>query len=74
MFALDSGTLSDTAPTIKLALLSCTLQVTAWMLHARDQVSRCAGETEAAKEFGRGLLIGPFNVGWLGVERFKKLK
>eukprot|EP01025_Chloroclados_australasicus_P038825 TRINITY_DN4008_c0_g3_i2.p1 TRINITY_DN4008_c0_g3~~TRINITY_DN4008_c0_g3_i2.p1 ORF type:complete len:136 (+),score=14.85 TRINITY_DN4008_c0_g3_i2:95-502(+) len=30
------------------------------------------GETEAAKAFGMGLLIGPFNVGWLGVERFDK--
>lgn len=29
-----------------------------------------AGEAEATKEFGKGLLIGPFNVGWLGVERF----
>lgn len=31
-----------------------------------------AGEAEATKEFGKGLLLGPFNVGWLGVERFTK--
>ena len=31
-----------------------------------------SGEAEAAKEFGKGLLTGPFHVNWLGVERFEK--
>ena len=36
------------------------------------QEARCSGEAEAAKEFGKGLLTGPFHVNWLGVERFTK--
>jgi hypothetical protein len=32
----------------------------------------CSGEAEAAKEFGKGLLTGPFHVNWLGVDRFMK--
>eukprot|EP00892_Ulva_mutabilis_P007500 jgi/Ulvmu1/5121/UM021_0138.1 len=66
-----STPLNFVGKTVVLLHLLCALTSVA-RLGAIARPDQATGESEAAKAFGKGLLIGPFNVGWLGVDRFKK--